>query len=287
MTSGERLLGHRGARAGIALLGVLVAGALLGGLIAGADPNVSDFAAGRAADGTPIGVSAAHFLGTDPLFRDELARLAAGARLSLLVAIVSTAISTVIGATVGIVAGWVAGTRWAIVDGALMRLVDVLLSFPYLLLVMAIGAAVDATSAATVLVVLGATSWLGTARLLRAKTMQLRELGYIDAARALGQPAPSILWRHVLPNVSGTLVVVATSSMAGMILAESTLSYLQVGVPPPAATWGRMLYEGQRWVTVMPRLTLLPGAAILASVLGFNLLGEALRDVLDTREVRR
>ncbi len=287
MTNRERLLRHRGARTGLALLAVLVAGALLGGLVAGADPNVSDFVGGRTADGTPIGISAAHFLGTDPLFRDELARLAAGARLSLLVAIVSTAMSTVIGATVGIVAGWVAGTRWSVIDGALMRLVDVVLSFPYLLLVMAIGAAVDATSAATVLLVLGATSWLGTARLMRAKTMQLRELGYIDAARALGQPAPSILLRHVLPNVAGTLVVVATSSMAGMILAESTLSYLQVGVPPPAATWGRMLYEGQRWVTVMPRLVLLPGAAILASVLGFNLLGEALRDVLDTREVRR
>jgi ABC-type dipeptide/oligopeptide/nickel transport system permease subunit len=185
---------------------------------------------------------------------------------------------------VGITAGYVAGTRMGWLDALLMRGVDVLLSFPYLLLVMAIGAALDRTSAGTVLLVLGLTSWLGTARLLRAKTMQIREIGYVEAARALGQRAPTILLRHVLPNVAGTLVVVSTASMASMILAESVLSYLQVGIQPPTATWGAMLYEGQRGFTVMPRLVVLPGVCILWSVLAFNLVGEGLRDALDTRE---
>jgi peptide/nickel transport system permease protein len=164
-----------------------------------------------------------------------------------------------------------------------MRVVDVLLSFPYLLLVMAIGAALYRTSVATVLLVLGFTSWLGTARLVRAKTMQVRELGFVEASRALGQSTPRILISHVLPNVAGPLIVVATVSLSSMILAEAVLSYLQVGVQPPTATWGRMLFEGQTQVTLRPRLVIAPGACILLSVLGFNLLGDALRDLLDPR----
>jgi peptide/nickel transport system permease protein len=167
-----------------------------------------------------------------------------------------------------------------------MRLVDVLLSFPYLLLVMAVGAALDRTSVLTVLMVLGLTSWLGTARLVRAKTLQIRELGFVEAARALGQRTPVILLRHVLPNVAGPLIVIATVSLSSMILAEAVLSYLQVGVPPPTATWGRMLYEGQSAVTLRPRLVLAPGLCILMSVLGFNLLGDGLRDRLDPRRPR-
>lgn len=167
-----------------------------------------------------------------------------------------------------------------------MRLVDVLLSFPYLLLVMAVGAALDGTSAATVLLVLGLTSWLGTARLIRAKTLVVREQGFVEAARALGQRTLPLLFRHIVPGVAGPLVVVSTVGMASMILAESVLSYLQVGVQPPTATWGRMLYEGQHSMTLQPRLVVAPGVAILLSVLGFNLLGEALRDALDPREIR-
>ena len=137
-----------------------------------------------------------------------------------------------------------------------------------------------------VLLVLGLTSWLGTARLVRAKTLVAREQGYVEAARALGQRPLAVIGRHILPQVTGTLVVVASVTMASMILAESVLSYLQVGVEPPTATWGRMLYEGQRSLTLQPRLTLAPGVAILWSVLGFNLLGEGLRDALDPRQPR-
>jgi peptide/nickel transport system permease protein len=165
-----------------------------------------------------------------------------------------------------------------------MRLVDVGLSFPFLLLVMAIGAALDRTTAVTILAVLGLTSWLGTARILRAKTMQVRGLDYVTAARALGQPTWSILARHVLPNVSGPLIVIATAQVAQMIVAESVLSYLGVGIAPPVATWGHMLYEGQDNYLAAPWMLAAPALAILCAVLGFNLLGEGLRDALDPKD---
>ena len=275
---------HRGARVGLALTGALLAFALMGPLLGGHDPNASDFLSGTDAAGLPVGPGSAHWLGTDMLRRDEWARLAHGARLSLAIALASTALACGIGGAVGLAAGMVADGRWGWVDTLLMRLVDVLLSFPYLLLVMAVGAAVDRSGPGTVLLVLGLTSWLGTARLVRSKTLVAREQGYVEAARALGQSPVVVVVRHVLPQVAGSLVVVASISMASMILAESVLSYLQVGVEPPTATWGRMLYEGQRSLTLQPRLTLAPGAAILWSVLGFNLLGEGLRDALDPRQ---
>ncbi len=169
-------------------------------------------------------------------------------------------------------------------DSALMRLVDVGLSFPFLLLVMAIGAALDRTSAGTILMTLGITGWLGTARILRSKTMQVRNLDFVVAARALGQSTGGMLWRHVLPNVAGPLIVVATVSVAHMIIAESVLSYLGVGLSPPTPTWGRMLNEGQASMETAPWLTIAPGGAILLSVFGFNLVGEGLRDALDPKE---
>lgn len=282
----QRFLAGRGARVGLGLVVFLVAFAALGPVLVAQDPNASDFLSGADARGLPVGVSLRHPLGTDALFRDELSRLAHGARLSLAIALSSTLLSTLIGGLVGVLSGYLAGGRWGWVDALLMRLVDVLLSFPYLLLVMAVGAALESTSAATVLLVLGLTSWLGTARLIRAKTMVVREQGYIEAARALGQRSVSLLIRHVVPNIAGPLVVVSTISMASMILAESVLSYLQVGVQPPTATWGRMLYEGQHGMTLQPRLVIAPGLAILLGVLGFNLLGEGLRDALDPRQSR-
>jgi ABC-type dipeptide/oligopeptide/nickel transport system permease subunit len=273
-------------KSGLGLVGVLILFATLGPWVAGQDPNLSDFVRGVDGQGLPVGPGAAHWLGTDGLFRDELARLAHGARLSLAIALLSTVLSTVIGGVVGVVSGYLAGGRWGWVDGLLMRLVDVMLSFPYLLLVMAVGAALEQTGPGTVLLVLGLTSWLGTARLIRSKTMVLREQGYVEAARALGQRTLPLLLRHIVPGVVGPLVVVSTIGMASMILAESVLSYLQVGVQPPTATWGRMLYEGQHGMTLQPRLVLAPGVAILLSVLGFNLLGEGLRDALDPRQAR-
>ncbi|MBI3201203.1 MAG: ABC transporter permease [Polyangiaceae bacterium] len=280
----RRFQKNRGAVFGTGLVVVLVLFAVLGPLLAGHDPNLSDFTGGRAADGSIAGPSGRHLLGVDPLLRDSFSRLAHGARISLLVAFFATTISIVVGAAVGLASGYAEGTRGQSVDTFLMRAVDVGLSFPYLLLVMAIGAAVGETTIVTILMVLGLTSWFGTARIIRSKTIQVRHLDFIVASRALGQSTPAILLRHILPNVAGPLIVIASASVAQMIIAESVLSYLQVGLPPPTATWGRMLLEGQRFYTVAPRLVLAPGILIFLAVLGFNLLGEGLRDALDPHE---
>ena len=179
------------------------------------------------------GSSARHWLGVDQLLRDVFSRLAHGARVSLLVAFFATGISIVVGAVVGLIAGYAEGTRAQALDTALMRFVDIGLSFPYLLLVMAIGAAVGDTTIVTILLVLGLTSWFGTARIIRSKTIQIRSLDFIAASRGLGQSTPRILFAHILPNVAGPLIVIASASVAQMIIAESVLSYLQVGLPHP------------------------------------------------------
>jgi len=169
-------------------------------------------------------------------------------------------------------------------DTALMRLVDIGLSFPFLLLVMALAAAFDRTTVSTILWTLGLTSWLGTARVVRAKTLAVRNLDFVSAARALGEPVWRILISHVLPNVAGPVIVLSTAQVASMIVAESVLSYLGVGIAPPTPTWGHMLYEGQDVYQSAPWLLVTPAFAILLSVLGFNLLGEGLRDALDPKE---
>ena len=266
---------------GVAIVGALLLFAILGPLLSGHDPYASDFVRGISAERLPVGPSKTFWLGTDRLFRDELSRLALGARLSLVIGIAATAIATAIGAVVGILAGWFEGK---LLDAALMRVVDVGLAFPFLLLVMALAAALDRTTPTTILLTLCLTGWLGTARIVRAKTMQIRNLDYVTASRALGQSTPKILVRHVLPNVAGPLLVVATVSVAQMILAESALSFLGAGISPPTPTWGHMLFEGQDYFTSSPWISLGPGLAIMASVLGFNLLGEGLRDALDPRK---
>jgi peptide/nickel transport system permease protein len=199
------------------------------------------------------------------------------------------AVAAVFGLTTWLAAVFIRDAPWSAgvdlnLDTALMRLVDVGLSFPFLLLVMAVGAALDTTSATTILGTLGLTSWLGTARIVRAKTLQVRTADFVVAARALGQSTPKILAHHVLPNVAGPLVVLATISVAQMIVAESVLSYLGAGIGPPTATWGRMLQEGQEYYLAAPWTLVAPAIAILMAVFGFNMLGEGLRDALDPRE---
>jgi peptide/nickel transport system permease protein len=329
---------NRGALVGVVLVVLLLLFAILGPVLSPHDPYTSHFADGVNMDtATPKGPSWEFLLGTDRIFRDQLARLAVGARLSLLIAFFATAIASTLGAAVGILAGYYeggAGIRlpWPLIvglvaafllalagmpklalpaatagviltaiavqgrvdvllagplinaDTVLMRVVDIGLSFPFLLLVMAIAAAIDRTTVGSILAVLGLTGWLGTARILRAKTLQVRSLDFVVAARALGQRTPSILVRHILPNVAGPLIVISTVSVAQMILAESVLSYLGVGIAPPTPTWGHMLFEGQDYYVAAPWLLIAPGVAILAAVFGFNLVGEGLRDALDPRE---
>ena len=274
-------LRNRSATIGVVIVVVLVLFAAFGPLFVSHDPYTSDFAEGLDARFLPVSPNGHYLLGTDRLFRDELARLATGARVSLLIGLSATLIATTIGAIVGIAAGWSEGR---FLDTALMRIVDVGLAFPFLLFVMALGAALDRTTPTTIILTLGLTGWLGTARIVRAKTMEIRRHDYVTAARALGQTTAQIIRRHILPNVSGPLVIVATVSVAQMILAESVLAYLGAGISPPTPTWGRMLFEGQDYFNARPAMALAPGLAILASVLGFNLLGEGLRDALDPRK---
>ncbi|MCW5816473.1 MAG: ABC transporter permease [Labilithrix sp.] len=267
-------------RVGLVLVGVLVALAIVGPFLARHDPYTSDFARGVTPELLPVGPSGEYWLGTDRLFRDVFARLATGARVSLLIGVCATAIAIAIGSVVGVVAGWYEGT---LLDTVAMRVVDVGLAFPFLLIVMALGAALERTTASTIFLTLGLTGWLGIARIVRSKTLQLRHLDFVVAARALGQSTPRILTRHVLPNIAGPLVVLATILVAQMILAESVLSYLGAGIAPPTPTWGHMLFEGQDYLSAAPWITGAPGVAILTAVLGFNLLGEGLRDALDPR----
>src|SRR5258705_262436 len=202
----QRFRKNRAAVVGAGIVMALVVFALFAPIFVGHDPLASDLLHGRSEDGTPAPPSLLHLLGTDSLFRDELARLAHGARLSLEIGFAASAISLLIGATTGIVAGYTHARTWSVgplrlgIDGIIMRFVDIGLSFPFLLLVMAIGAALDRPSEGTILVVLGLTSWLGTARVVRSKTIQIRDLDFVVASRALGQRASLVLLRHVLPN---------------------------------------------------------------------------------------
>ncbi len=197
--------------------------------------------------------------------------------------------AVIVGLALG-VAAVITRQRWLSIgprlnaDTALMRVVDVGLSFPFLLLVMALAAALEKTSMSAILLTLGLTGWLGTARVVRAKTLQVRSLDFVVASRALGQSTWRILLFHVLPNVSGPLIVIATSSVAQMIIAESVLSYLGAGLSPPTPTWGHMLSEGQDSYLNAPWLLAAPALAILIAVLGFNLVGEGLRDALDPKD---
>ncbi|WP_437803276.1 ABC transporter substrate-binding protein [Sorangium sp. So ce693] len=277
----RRFLGDRSALLGLGIVALLSLFAAVGPAVIAHDPNASDFTLARDASGAPPGPSAAHWLGTDPLFRDLLARLAHGARLSLAIALSSTALATGLGALVGVTAGMAAGTRADALDGALMRLVDVILALPYLLFVTAIGVAVGRADVGTILLVLGLTGWTGAARVVRAKTAELTQRDFVASARALGAGPLHVVRRHVLPNVGGTLLALATISAGQMILAEAALGYLGVGAQPPTATWGRMLHEAEPYLGVRPLLVAAPGFAIVLAVLGFHRASEGLRDALD------
>ena len=224
------------------------------------------------------GGTAKHPLGTDTLGRDVASRLLYGARVSLIVGLAAVVVAGALGVALGLVSGYYRGFT----DDALMRLGDVQLAFPVLVLAVAVLAVLGA-SLANVILVLGVTGWITYARIVRGETLSLRQREFVEAARALGATDGYLIWRHILPNVLPPVIVVATFSVARTIIAEASLSFLGLGIPPPAPSWGAMLDEGRNYLTTGWWLALFPGLAILAVVLGINVVGDWLRDTLDPR----
>ena len=220
-----------------------------------------------------VGPSAAHPLGTDPLGRDVFSRLIYGARISLFIGFIAVGIAVCVGTAVGAAAGFYGG--W--VDAVLMRLVDTMLSVPTIFLLLAV-IAVIGPSIHVVMAVIGLTSWMGVARLVRAELLSLKEREFVLAARVLGASPWRLITKHLLPNAAAPVLVSATLGVGGAILTESVLSYLGLGVQPPTPSWGNILNEGRVALGVAWWLTLSPGVCIFVTVLAFNLLGEGIRE---------
>ncbi len=225
-----------------------------------------------------LGPSWQHPLGTDDLGRDVLVRMLYGARISLLVGFVAVGISCLIGVVVGALAGYYGG--W--VDALVMRFVDIMLCFPTFFLILAVIAFLE-PSIWNIMIVIGLTSWMGVARLIRAEFLSLRQRDFVLAAQALGASDGRLIFRHIMPNALSPVLVSATLGVAGAILTESALSFLGIGVQPPTPSWGNMLITGKQTLGSAWWLSVFPGLAILITVLGYNLLGEGIRDALDPR----
>jgi peptide/nickel transport system permease protein len=265
---------NRTAVAGLIVIVGLYLIALVTPLISPHDPDIQyDLQTMRL-----VGMSASHPLGTDHFARDVLSRLLYGARISLTIGFVAVGISVTIGTLFGAVAGFFGG----IVDGAIMRFVDMIISFPRLVLLITI-IAIFEPSIFLIVTVLGLTLWPGTARIVRGEVLTLREREFVQAAEALGYPKRRIIMRHLIPNALAPVIVAATLGIGNTIVLEAGLSFLGLGVQPPTASWGTMVSVGRDYLLDAWWLATFPGLAIVFTVLSFNLVGDVLRDALDPR----
>lgn len=246
--------------------------------LTGHPPNTQYRQTGLSPDGLPLAPNGTFWLGTDDLGRDILTRIAYGARVSLLVGVAATTLTVVIGVVVGLAAGFLGG----IVDTILARLVDIVLSIPFLLVAVALVSITGPSLSITVLVI-GFFSWASVARIVRGQVLSLREREFVEAARSLGASDRRIMFVDILPNVLAQVIVYASLLIPVVIIVEATLSFLGLGLPPPTADWGGMISEAQMYYTTSWWFILFPGLALLITTLAFNLLGDGIRDAFDPR----
>ncbi len=266
---------------GAALVLLVLLGAIFAPLLTPVDP-LQQFRDGLSQMGTPLPPDARFPLGTDHLGRDILSRMLYGARISLAISLIANFTAAVIGTSIGLLAGYYSG----FIDSALMRVTDVLLAFPAILLALGFGAVLR-PSVPVVIIILTFITWAPLARLIRGQVLSVRERAFIESARCIGARDGYIIFRQILPQIITVTVVWATLSLANTVLIESSLSFLGVGVPLPQASWGNMIFEGQTRYRIAPWTILVPTLGILITTLGFNLLGDAVRDALDPRTSQR
>lgn len=268
---------------GLLVLLVLIVAAVLAPLVAPYDPEWQERAE-RLVPPLSSGENSGrlYLMGTDALGRDILSRVIHGARISLLIGFASVAISAPLGVLLGLVSGY--SSRW--LDDVIMRLADVQLAFPFILLAMVI-VSVLGTSTRNLIIVLAISGWVMYARVVRGQVLRLRQMEYIQAAESIGCPRRRILFRHLLPNVLTPVIVLVTFGLASMILLESSLSFLGLGVQPPTPSWGGMLNASRDYIATAWWVSVMPGLAIMVTVLSVNFLGDWLRDILDPKEDRQ
>lgn len=276
MEAVKNLIRNHQTMAGLIILVPMFLCALFSPLIATHDPVEPDLKNVLAPP------SLSHIFGTDMLGRDVFSRIVYGSRISLLVGFVSVGISVLIGMVIGAFSGYYMG----LIDSITMRFVDLMMCFPTFFLILAVIALLE-PSIWNIMIVIGLTNWMGIARLVRAEILSIKTKEYVLAAKAIGLPEHKIIFRHVLPNALSPVYVVATLSIGGAILTESALSFLGIGVQPPTPSWGNILAQAKDNIEVAWWLSLYPGLAIFLTVMGYNLLGEGLRDILDPRNARR
>lgn len=264
---------HRLAVISLYFMGLVTLLALLAPILAPYEPQVMTNAFGASP-------SWQHWLGTDQIGRDQLSRIIYGARVSLTVGLLSVVIASVIGTVLGLVSGYLGG--W--VDQVIMRITDVFMSFPYIMLILVV-AAIVGPGLTNIIVILGVLGWPAIARLVRGNVLSLKQTEYVKAAKALGYSNARVMFKHMLPNTVAPILIYATSGVAAAILDEAALSFLGLGVQPPAASWGNMLSSAKSLsvLTTQPWLWLPPGIMILLTVLSINYIGDALRDAYDPR----